>query len=75
MGHISPVVLRQEVGRRIRVARQNAELTIVEAAERLELTRSALSRLENGIGRVTVRSRWTRWFTNSRCASQSARRR
>jgi transcriptional regulator with XRE-family HTH domain len=47
-------VLRQEVGRRIRVARQNAELTIVEAAERLELTRSALSRLENGIGRVTV---------------------
>ncbi|HEX6357428.1 helix-turn-helix transcriptional regulator [Actinophytocola sp.] len=52
--HISPVVLRQEVGRRIRQARQNAELTVVEAAERLELTRSALSRLENGISRITV---------------------
>lgn len=52
--HISPVVLRQEVGRRIRLARQDAELTIVEAAERLEITRSALSRLEHGIGRVTV---------------------
>lgn len=52
--HISPVVLRQEVGRRIRLARQDAELTIVEAAARLDLTRSALSRLENGISRVTV---------------------
>lgn len=52
--HISPVVLRQEVGRRIRLARHEAGLTIVEAAERLELTRSALSRLENGISSVTV---------------------
>jgi transcriptional regulator with XRE-family HTH domain len=52
--HISPVVLRQEVGRRIRVARQDVGLTIVEAAERLEITRSALSRLETGITTVTV---------------------
>lgn len=52
--HISPVVLRQEVGRRIRLARHDAGLTIVEAAERLELTRSALSRLENGISGITV---------------------
>lgn len=52
--HISPVVLRQEVGRRIRLARHDAGLTIVEAAERLELTRSALSRLENGITGITV---------------------
>jgi transcriptional regulator with XRE-family HTH domain len=52
--HISPVVLRQEVGRRIRLARHDAGLTIVEAADRLELTRSALSRLENGISGVTV---------------------
>jgi transcriptional regulator with XRE-family HTH domain len=52
--HISPVVLRQEVGRRIRLARQDAELTIVEAAERLEVTRSALSRFEHGVGTVTV---------------------
>jgi len=52
--HISPVVLRQEVGRRIRLARQEAELTLSEAAERLDLTRSALSRLENGATMVTV---------------------
>lgn len=52
--HISPVVLRQEVGRRIRLARQDVGLTIVEAAERLEITRSALSRLETGITTVTV---------------------
>jgi transcriptional regulator with XRE-family HTH domain len=52
--HISPVVLRQEVGRRIRLARQHAGLTVVEAAARLEITRSALSRFENGIGRVSV---------------------
>lgn len=54
MGNISPVVLRQEVGRRIRLARHEAELTIVEAAERLELTRSALGRMEKGISGITV---------------------
>jgi transcriptional regulator with XRE-family HTH domain len=52
--HISPVVLRQEVGRRVRLARQHAGLTVVEAAARLEITRSGLSRIENGIGRVDV---------------------
>jgi transcriptional regulator with XRE-family HTH domain len=52
--HISPVVLRQEVGRRIRLARHAAGLTIVDAAVRLEITRSALGRFENGIGTVTV---------------------
>lgn len=52
--HISPVVLRQEVGRRIRQARQHAGLTVVQAAARLEITRSALSRFENGIGGVNV---------------------
>jgi transcriptional regulator with XRE-family HTH domain len=52
--HISPVVLRQEVGRRIRLARRHAGLTVVEAAERLEITRSALSRFENGMGGVNI---------------------
>jgi transcriptional regulator with XRE-family HTH domain len=52
--HISPVVLRQEVGRRIRTARHDAGLTIAEAAERLEITRSALGRLEKGITGTTV---------------------
>ncbi|MFC4857976.1 helix-turn-helix domain-containing protein [Actinophytocola glycyrrhizae] len=52
--HISPVVLRQEVGRRIRLARRHAGLTVVEASARLEITRSALSRFENGFGGVNV---------------------
>lgn len=52
--HISPVVLRQEVGRRIRLARHDAGLTIVVAADRLEITKSALGRFEHGIGTVSV---------------------
>jgi transcriptional regulator with XRE-family HTH domain len=52
--HISPVVLRQEVGRRIRLARRHAGLTVIEAAARLEITRSSLSRFENGVSGVNV---------------------
>lgn len=51
---ISPVMLRQEVGRRIRLASQDTGLTIVEAAERLEITRTVLGWLETGISTVTV---------------------
>lgn len=52
--HISPVVLRQEIGRRIRLARHEAGLTIVEAAARLEISRSVLNRYETGEGTVSV---------------------
>lgn len=52
--HISPVVLRQEIGRRLRLARANAELTLTAAAERLAMTRSALSRIENGVSTANV---------------------
>ncbi len=52
--HISPVVLREEIGRRIRLARHGAGLTIVEAAERLEISRSVLNRYETGEGTVSV---------------------
>jgi transcriptional regulator with XRE-family HTH domain len=52
--HISPVVLRQEIGRRIRLARQVAGLTIIEAAARLEITRSGLGRFEKGLSTITV---------------------
>jgi transcriptional regulator with XRE-family HTH domain len=52
--HISPVVLRREIGRRIRVARNEAGLNILEAAKRLEIAGSSLSRFENGDGPVTV---------------------
>lgn len=54
MGNISPVVLRKEIGRRLRVARNEADLNIVEAAKRLEIAASSLSRFENGDGPVTV---------------------
>lgn len=52
--HISPVVLRREIGRRLRVARIEAELSLVEAARRLEIGASSLSRIENGEGPTTV---------------------
>jgi len=52
--HISPVVLRQEIGRRIRLARRDAGLTIIEAARRLEISRSVLNRYETGEGTVSV---------------------
>lgn len=48
------MVLRQEIGRRIRLARQAAGLTIVEAAARLEISRSVLNRYETGEGTVSV---------------------
>ena len=54
MGNISPVVLRKEIGRRLRVARNEAGLNLVEAAKRLEIAGSSLSRFENGSGPVTV---------------------
>jgi transcriptional regulator with XRE-family HTH domain len=52
--HISPVVLRQEIGRRIRAARNEAGLNLDDAAEALEISRSMLSRFENGAGGVSV---------------------
>lgn len=52
--HISPVVLRREIGRRLRVARTEAGLSLVQAAERLEVAGSSLSRFENGAGPATV---------------------
>lgn len=52
--HPNPVLLRQEIGRRLRAARHAACLNLDEAADRLELTRSALNRLETGVGVVSV---------------------
>ncbi|HEY7597060.1 MAG TPA: helix-turn-helix transcriptional regulator, partial [Actinophytocola sp.] len=52
--HISPVVLRREIGRRLRLARNEANLNILDAAKRLEIAGSSLSRFENGTGPVTV---------------------
>lgn len=44
---VNPVLLRQEIGRRARAARERARMTLREAAERLELTVSSLNRIEN----------------------------
>jgi transcriptional regulator with XRE-family HTH domain len=52
--HISPVVLRREIGRRLRLARHEADMTLADAAERLEVAVSSLCRFESGVGPATV---------------------
>lgn len=48
MLNISPVLLREEIGRRLRAARRKARLTITEAAADLDLSNASLSRIETG---------------------------
>lgn len=53
----SPPVARRRVARRLRVMRvmrEQTRLTLDEAAARLDLTRSALHRVETGVTRVSV---------------------
>lgn len=52
--HVSPVLLRQEIGRRLRAARESAGLPLETAAPLLETSTSTLSRIEKGITAVTV---------------------
>ena len=52
--HVSPVLLRQEIGRRLRAAREAAGLPLETAAPLLETSTSTLSRIEKGITAVTV---------------------
>ena len=52
--HVSPVLLRQEIGRRLRAARESAGLALETAAPMLETSTSTLSRIEKGITSVTV---------------------
>ena len=51
---VSPVLLRHEVGRRLRAAREAAGLTLEYSAKYLDTSISSLSRIENGAGLVTV---------------------
>lgn len=51
---VSPVLLRREIGRRLRAARQAASLTLDVSARHLDTSVSSLSRIENGTGIVTV---------------------
>jgi len=51
---ISPVLLRQEIGRRLRKAREAARLNLEVSAQHLDTSISSLSRIENGTSIVTV---------------------
>jgi transcriptional regulator with XRE-family HTH domain len=46
--------LRRRLGRRLREIREGANLTLAEAAKRLDKTRSALQRIETGVTRADV---------------------
>jgi transcriptional regulator with XRE-family HTH domain len=50
----NPILLKQELGRRLRAAREAMGLNLVEAATRLEIARSTMSRIENGQAAVSV---------------------
>jgi transcriptional regulator with XRE-family HTH domain len=50
----NPVLLRQEIGRRIRAARKKTGLTLTETAAELEISTTALHRIEMGTGPVNV---------------------
>lgn len=54
VAHDNPILLKQELGRRLRAAREALGLNLIEAATRLEIARSTMSRIENGQAAVSV---------------------
>lgn len=56
MGYVSKRApfLRRRLGRRLREIRETANLTLTEAAKRLDKTRSALQRIETGVTKADV---------------------
>jgi transcriptional regulator with XRE-family HTH domain len=52
--HTKPPLRRRRLGRRLRALRESAGLTLEAAAPRLDLSRSALFRVETGATRATV---------------------
>ena len=54
VGECSPPVARRRAARRLRLMREQAGLTLDQAAPRLDLTRSSLNRLETGVTQVNV---------------------
>jgi transcriptional regulator with XRE-family HTH domain len=54
VAHDNPILLKQELGRRLRAAREANGLSLIEAATRLEIARSTMSRIENGQAAVSV---------------------
>lgn len=53
--HVTPVIARQELGRRLLGLRENAGLTAEQAAERLTCPVARITRLENGQRRPLLR--------------------
>lgn len=51
---VNPVLLRQEVGRRLRGAREEADLNVTEVGTRLGLAASTVSRIETGRTQVST---------------------
>lgn len=54
MSNVNPVLLREEIGRRLRAAREAAGMNLDRASADLDLSRSSLNRIENGQQRVDV---------------------
>lgn len=54
MARTSPVLLREEIGRSLRAAREAAGFSLDDAAKKLDLSKSSLSRIELGKQRATV---------------------
>lgn len=52
--HVNPVLLRQEIGRRLRAARESAGLNLQEAAAQLRIAPSSVSRIETGVSTVSL---------------------
>jgi transcriptional regulator with XRE-family HTH domain len=52
--HVNPVLIRQEVGRRLRCAREEVDLNLLEAAARLDVGASTVSRIETGRTQVST---------------------
>jgi transcriptional regulator with XRE-family HTH domain len=50
----SPVLLREEMGRRLRAARDRAGITLDEAAKELYISKSGLNRIEKGHQRADI---------------------
>lgn len=46
--HVNPVLLRQDVGRRLRAAREEVDLTVIDVGAHLDLAPSTVSRIETG---------------------------
>jgi transcriptional regulator with XRE-family HTH domain len=52
--YVNPVLLRQEVGRRLRGAREEVDLTVIDVGAHLDVAASTVSRIETGRTQVSM---------------------